>query len=48
MNQCVIDDTTFVPQTVEEMKEQLAISEQQIDNGLFVTADDAIKHFYQL
>lgn len=48
MNQCVIDDITFVPQTVEEMKEQLSVSERQIDNDLYVTAEDAIEHFYQL
>ena len=37
-----------IPTTVESVREQIRISERQIEEGRFVTASEAIAHFYQL
>lgn len=37
-----------IPGDVDGMKEQIRISERQIDEGRFVTAAEAIAHFYQM
>jgi hypothetical protein len=37
-----------IPKTVDGMKEQIRISERQIESGRFITADETIAHFYQL
>lgn len=37
-----------IPTSVEEVREQIRISEKQIEEGRFVTASEAIAHFYQL
>ena len=37
-----------IPYTIEEVKKQIRLSEKQINDGKFVTADEAIAHFYQL
>ena len=47
-----IDDIDFecdsLPKTVDELKAQIRISEEQIKRGECVTAQEAIKHFYSL
>ena len=46
------EDTDYanpsIPSTLSDMKEQIRISEEQIDNGQYVTAQKAIEHFNQL
>ncbi|MBQ7510029.1 MAG: hypothetical protein IJT53_03895 [Prevotella sp.] len=37
-----------IPNTIDEVKKQIHVSERQIEEGRFVTSDEAIAHFYQL
>ena len=39
---------TAIPTTVDDVRQQMRISEKQIDEGKFVTASEAIAHFYKL
>ena len=37
-----------IPRSIDEVKKQIRTSEKQIEEGRFVTAAEAIKHFYQM
>lgn len=37
-----------IPCTLSEVRNQIKLSEEQINNGQYVTAREAIEHFYQL
>ena len=40
--------TTAIPETIDDVKLQIEISEKQIGEGKYITASEAIAHFSQL